>query len=88
MKSVGLKLAKDAIQVNLPDNVDILSMSLPEPIGDPEEAIERALVSSIDSPGLDRVIKNKIGAKPDASAVISISENSFASGLRSSTVNK
>jgi len=75
MKSVDLKLAKDAIQVNLPDNVDILSMSLPEPIDDPEDAIERALVNSIDSPGLERVIKNKLSTKSDASAVISISDN-------------
>ena len=75
MKSADLKLAKDAIQVNLPDNVDNLSMSLPDPLGDPEEAIERVLVNSIDSPDLDSVKKNKLSAKPEASAVISISDN-------------
>jgi len=75
MKSVDLKLDKDSIQLNLPDNADILAMSLPEPVGDPEKAIEKALVNSIDSPGLDTIIKNRLNAKPDASAVISISDN-------------
>ncbi len=76
MKSVDLKLDRNAtIKANLPDNVDVISMSLPEPIGDPEKAIEEALLNSIESPGLDSIIEKKLDTKPDASAVISISDN-------------
>jgi nickel-dependent lactate racemase len=75
MKSVEAKLGKEVLKLNLPDATDILSMSTPTVIEDPVDAIQQALDRSIESPGLDEVIKEKLKAAPDAKAVISISDN-------------
>ncbi len=69
-----LKCGKD-FKINLPDEVDVLSMKIPVPLKDPEDAILNSLNEPISSPGLDKIIKDKIEKKIDSKAVVVISDN-------------
>ncbi len=63
------------IEVNLPDDVDVLGMGTPVALDAPAEKIQAALDSPINSPGFDEIVKEKTTAKANAKAVIVISDN-------------
>jgi len=57
MKRISIKLGKEMIKVNLPDNTEILSIIPPNLLGDPYLSIQRALECPIGSPSLDKIIE-------------------------------
>ncbi|HUV07242.1 MAG TPA: nickel-dependent lactate racemase [Spirochaetia bacterium] len=76
MKTVTLKLSSDnPIEVRLPDTTDVLSMSIPTPLADPDQAVEEALSHSIQSPSLREIVLKKLEQKPRARGIIVISDN-------------
>ncbi len=70
-----LNLGRESVNLNLPEGTDILSMSTPQPLQCPADAIQNALANSIGSPGLDEVIQAKLQDNPAATAAIVISDN-------------
>ena len=75
MKRVSIQLEKEAVEINLPGNTEILSADQPKPLSDPAFFIQKALADSIDSPSLDKVIEQKLKKNPEAKAVVVISDN-------------
>jgi len=75
MKRVSIKLGKKLIEVNLPDNTEILSTEQPKPLSNPAFFIQKALKDSISSPSLDQIIEQKLKKNPQAKTVIVISDN-------------
>ena len=75
MKKVSIQLKKEMVEVNLPDNTDILSITPPKLLDNPAFSIQKALINSIGSPGLDQIIEQKIKKYPQSKAVIVISDN-------------
>jgi len=60
MKRISVKLRKETTKVNLPDNTEILSAEQPKPLSNPAFFIQNALVNSIGSPSLDKIIEQKL----------------------------
>ena len=52
MKRISIELGKEVVEINLPDNTEILSTELAKPLSDPAFFIQNALADSIDSPKL------------------------------------
>jgi nickel-dependent lactate racemase len=75
MQTVTMEFGEKKLKISLPDNLEIYSMPLSKYISNPLDSIEKALINSIASPGLDQVIKDKLGNKPDGKVVIVISDN-------------
>lgn len=74
MKTTTLILGEKTLELHLPDQTEIFSMSTPEPLADPATAINEALNHSVGSPGLDQLIQAKLKIKPDLKAVIVVSD--------------
>ena len=60
MKKISIPLENEIVEVNVPDNTEILSILPPKSLDDPAFSIQRALIDSIDSPGLDQIIEKKL----------------------------
>jgi len=75
MKRISIKLGKEVVEVNLPDNTKILSTEQPKPLSNPAFFIQKALIDSISSANLDQIIEQKLKKNPQAKAVIVISDN-------------
>jgi SAM-dependent methyltransferase len=75
MKHVSMKLGAERIAVPLPDRTEVLAMATPEPLADPAAAVAAALEHSSGAPGLDRLIRQKLAAKPDLRAAVVVSDN-------------
>jgi len=75
MKRISIKLGKEMVEVNLPDNTEILSTNQPKPLSNPAFFIQKALIDSISSPGIDQIIEQKLKKNPQAKTVIVISDN-------------
>jgi nickel-dependent lactate racemase len=75
MKTGVISFGTENVKLNLPDFTDILAMPAPEPLREPEYAIQTALTESIGSPGLDSVIREKLRRNPGARAVVVVSDN-------------
>jgi nickel-dependent lactate racemase len=75
MKTVTMKFGAELLKIELPDQTDVLSMATAEPLANPADAIQTALNHPIGTPGLDQIIKSKLQIKPDARAVVVISDN-------------
>lgn len=75
MKTGVIKFGAETVEFKLPDSVDIFEMVTPQPLRDPETAINKALVDSIGSPGLDRIISAKLANNPSAKAAVVISDS-------------
>ncbi|GAB4116529.1 MAG: nickel-dependent lactate racemase [Candidatus Caldatribacteriota bacterium] len=75
MQKIFLPLGEEIVEINLPDNIEILSANQPEVISNPVDTIQKALVNSIASPGLDKIIEQKLERNPKAKAVVVISDN-------------
>lgn len=72
---VKMNFGTETVEVSLPEKTKVLSMSTPRPLTDPAAAVRDALNNSLGSPGLDRIIEEKLRVKPDARAVVVISDN-------------
>jgi nickel-dependent lactate racemase len=75
MKAADLKLGKETLQLHLPDRTDVYAMAAPAVLTNPGAAIREALDDSINSPGLDQLIREKLKTKPDFRTVIVVSDN-------------
>ncbi|MBE3089188.1 MAG: nickel-dependent lactate racemase [Actinobacteria bacterium] len=75
MKRISIKLGKEIVEVNLPDNTEILSTEQPKPLRNPDFFIQKALKNSIGSPSLDKIMEQKLKKNPQAKTVIVISDN-------------
>lgn len=75
MKRISIKLGKEMVEVNLPDNIEILSTEQPKPLSNPAFFIQKALIDSISCPSLDQIIEQKLKKTPQAKTVIVISDN-------------
>jgi len=75
MKRISIKLGKEIVEVNLPDNTEILSADQAKPLSNPAFFIQKALADSIGSPNLDQIIEQKLKKYPEAKAVVVISDN-------------
>jgi len=75
MKRISIKLGKETVEVNLPDNTEILSTEQPKPLDNPAFFIRKALENPIGSRSLDQIIEQKLKKSPQAKAVIVISDN-------------
>jgi len=75
MKRISIKLGKEIVEVNLPDNTEILSTEQPKPLSNPAFFIQKALKDSISSPSLDQIMEQKLKKNPQAKTVIVISDN-------------
>ncbi len=63
------------IPVRLPEQSHILGMGHVEPLAGSGEAIRRALKSPIGTPPLAQLVRSRLSSKPDASAVVVISDD-------------
>lgn len=70
-----IKFKKEKIEIKLPKETDILSMTTPKLLDDPFASIQDSLFNSISSPSLDQIIEQKLRKKPEAKAVVVISDN-------------
>ena len=75
MKKIPIKLGKELVEVNLPDNTEILSTEQPKPLSNPSFFIQKTLVDSISSLSLDQIIAQKLKKNPEAKVVVVISDN-------------
>ena len=75
MEKISMQLEKESVEINLPDNTEILSTKQPKPLSNPAFFIQKALEFPIGSPSLDKIIEQKLKKNPQAKAVIVISDN-------------
>ncbi len=75
MKKIPIKLGKELVEVNLPDNTEILSTEQPKSLNNPAFFVQEALINSIGSPNLNQIIEQKLKNDPRAKVVIVISDN-------------
>jgi nickel-dependent lactate racemase len=75
MKSAQINFGQTEVLIQLPDEVEILSMKSPAVLPDPAQAIQDALQHCIGTTSLESIIASKLQARPDANAVIVISDN-------------
>jgi nickel-dependent lactate racemase len=71
----AIKFGAKTIAIQLPDATEIFAMTPPRPLANPGAALETALRQSVGGPGLDEMIKEKLRSKPEARAVVVISDN-------------
>lgn len=75
MKEAILDLGRLSFPFQVPDHTDILSMGKVLPLSHPGEKIRDALQNPIDSLPLKALVKRKLESKPQARAVIVISDS-------------
>jgi nickel-dependent lactate racemase len=75
MMKTEIKFGNETVEIRVPDGTEVFAMAPPEPLKNPEAAIREALTQSIGSPGLDQLIADKLRSKPEATAVVVISDN-------------
>ncbi len=75
MKSAQINVGQTRVLIQLPDEVEILSMKSPAVLPDPAQAIQDALQHCIGTTSLESIIASKLQARPDANAVVVISDN-------------
>lgn len=74
-EKISIQLGKEVVEINLPNNTEILSTELPKSLSNPAFFIQKVLDFPIGSPGLDKIIEQKLKKNPEAKAVIVISDN-------------
>lgn len=72
---VTLDLGRSRIRIGLPPGAEVLSMTEPGPVADPQSAIGHALESPIGSEPLSAIVSRAVAANPDATAVVVVSDN-------------
>lgn len=73
-KEVLLDLGHLSFPLRIPDHTDIFSMGKVSPLSNPAEKIRDALKNPIDSAPLKELVSQKLKAKPEAKAVVVISD--------------
>ena len=61
--------------LDLPEHTEVLTMREHPALSDPQAAVRHALLHPTARPGLDKIAAAKKQAKPDATAVIVVSDN-------------
>ncbi|NLU42613.1 MAG: DUF2088 domain-containing protein [Firmicutes bacterium] len=72
---VTLDLGRSKVTIAVPPGADVLSMTEPGPLADPQSAIHRALNNPIGSEPLSVIVRRAVAANPDATAVVVVSDN-------------
>jgi nickel-dependent lactate racemase len=75
VKNVILDLGRLRLPLKVPGQTDVLSMNIAPPLPHPEKTIRRSLADPIDSPPLKTLIFEKLRVKPEAQAVVVISDH-------------
>ena len=63
------------VPLRVPAHAEILSMGQAEPLENPAQAIRQALREPIDSPPLSHIVRSRLAADPEATAVVVISDD-------------
>lgn len=74
MKKAPLNLGRQQFSVDVPDNTDVLSMRRTEIVQEPRLEIGKALDNPIACPPLKELVKLRLREKPQAKAVVVISD--------------
>ncbi|TVR31941.1 MAG: nickel-dependent lactate racemase [Spirochaetaceae bacterium] len=74
-KSIQFPFGPDEVTIHIPQSVDVLKMPVAERLSNPETEIKQSLQHAIGTPGLDEIVRQKLASKPDATAVIVISDH-------------
>lgn len=72
---VALDLGRSRVRISVPPDADVLSMTEPGPLADPQSAIHHALDNPIGSEPLSVIVRRAVAANPDATAVVVVSDN-------------
>ncbi len=72
---VAFDFGRHQIEVRIPKYADILPMGRVEPLSEPEQLLRQALRQPAGTPSLARIVQSKLQAKPTATAVIVISDD-------------
>jgi len=75
MFKILFDFGRQQIPIQVPDQADILSMGKAEALANPEAEIREALRNPIGTPSLTQIVQQKIQKKPNAQAVVVISDD-------------
>lgn len=75
MKKVTMKFGTEKLEIRVPEQTDVLTITATEPLLKPADAIEQALNNPIGVSGFDRIIEAKLEVNPEARAVVVVSDN-------------
>jgi nickel-dependent lactate racemase len=75
MKEAHFDLGHTSFSIKVPVHTDILAMGKALPLSNPEAKIRQALRKPMGCPPLESIVRKKLEAKPDATAVVVISDN-------------
>lgn len=74
-REIVLDLGRSRVRLRVPAGADVLSMTEPTAVLDPERAIEEALLRPIGSLPLADIARREVSSNPAAKAVVVISDN-------------
>ncbi len=72
---IAFDFGRHQIEVKIPEYADILPMGRAEPLREPEKTLRLALQHPLGTPSLARIVQAKLTEKPDAKAVVVISDD-------------
>jgi nickel-dependent lactate racemase len=72
---IAFDFGRHQIDVKIPEYADILPMGRAEPLRDPEKTLRQALQQPQGTPSLARIVQAKLREKPEATAVVVISDD-------------
>ena len=75
MKRVNIPFISKNVEIELPDETEVLSMQTPQPLSNEAQAIQQALDNPIQSLPLEQIVEAKKTKNPHPTAVIVISDN-------------
>ena len=75
MNTIRLDLGHAILTLEIPQNADVLQMGPAPSLWNPRQEIERSLQKPIGSPPLFDIIRSRLGANPEARAVVVLSDN-------------
>ncbi len=75
MKEVNFDLGHTSFSIKVPVHTDILAMGKARPLSNPEAKIRQALRKPLGCLPLESIVRKKLDAKPKATAVVVISDN-------------
>lgn len=72
---VEIEFGEAALSIRVPDRTDVLTLPEVGPLGDPAADIRAGLRNPIGTPPLDEIVRARRAERPDARAVIVVSDN-------------
>ncbi len=75
MKEINFDLGHTSFSIKVPVHTDILPMGKALPLSNPEAEIRQALRNPMGCPPLESIVRQKLESKPEATAVVVISDN-------------